>query len=441
MSGFAEPVARAKLSAAREVLKSAGRPLPSPVREYFEPRFQRDFRHVQVLDNDAASASAAALGARAYSFGPKIVLNRRLGGIENSRDRAVLAHELMHVTEHEAIAAEPSGIERSDAPAERYARAAAQAIVSGGTVAGPTVGASPSLIHRDGGDPVPAPAPADPHAPSPEKPPPQAQPKQPKTYRQFITDMLVEYKFDLPILRDGVHAFLGPTRYTLDEITDLTTDSLHQLYPEVGRPDVWSAVYQTYRAKDAVAPTAIQWVVQALYAPQWLFLSSQAGAPPRQQSFQLSPGLNLPRHDPGLRGWEHTVALNLSLFNLDSGLHGMDVFQNLLASYQASYVVPFGPQYKIDDHSAVPWVQGSVFAQIAAGLGASYLNAPAPPTAYLGLLVQPSVGAQISVNIWKFQVIAQGSLVYSLMSPTKPSADMWSQTFGAQVGVGLGAAF
>jgi hypothetical protein len=89
------------LPSVHEVLSSPGQPLDSATRAFMEPRFGYDFGRVRVHDDSRASASAEALGARAYTVGPHIVFRGR----ESHRDpasRSLLAHELTHVIQQQA---------------------------------------------------------------------------------------------------------------------------------------------------------------------------------------------------------------------------------------------------------------------------------------------------------------------------------------------------
>jgi len=73
------------------VLRGSGQPLHAPVREEMEARFGADFSQVRVHTGDAARASAADLGARAYTSGRHIVIG------DGGSDKRTLAHELSHV--------------------------------------------------------------------------------------------------------------------------------------------------------------------------------------------------------------------------------------------------------------------------------------------------------------------------------------------------------
>ncbi len=79
------------------VADSEGQRLSDGVRAEMEERFQHDFSEVRVHSAGRAAASAAVLGARAYSHGPLIVFGpgEYRPGTENGR--RLLAHELAHV--------------------------------------------------------------------------------------------------------------------------------------------------------------------------------------------------------------------------------------------------------------------------------------------------------------------------------------------------------
>src|SRR5271157_1115277 len=55
-------------------LKGGGDPLPAPVKDFFEPRFGRDFGNVRIHTGTAASDSARDLGALAFTLGSDIAL-------------------------------------------------------------------------------------------------------------------------------------------------------------------------------------------------------------------------------------------------------------------------------------------------------------------------------------------------------------------------------
>ena len=77
-------------SAVRDVLTGPGEPLAAPLRQEMEARLGADFSDVRVHTGAAARASAAEIGARAYTSGSHIVIG-------DDADKHTLAHELTHV--------------------------------------------------------------------------------------------------------------------------------------------------------------------------------------------------------------------------------------------------------------------------------------------------------------------------------------------------------
>jgi Domain of unknown function (DUF4157) len=73
------------------VLRGPSQPLATPLREEMESRLGADLADVRVHTGAAASASAAGLGARAYTAGRHVVIG------EAGADRRTLVHELVHV--------------------------------------------------------------------------------------------------------------------------------------------------------------------------------------------------------------------------------------------------------------------------------------------------------------------------------------------------------
>lgn len=120
-------------SSVPEVLRGAGRPLDTTTRTDMQNRMGADFSDVRVHDDAAARASAAEIGARAYTSGNHIVLGA--GGA----DKHTLAHELTHVIQQRqgpvAGTVGASGLKMSD-PSDRFERQAeanARQVMSGGS--------------------------------------------------------------------------------------------------------------------------------------------------------------------------------------------------------------------------------------------------------------------------------------------------------------------
>ncbi|MFI9429039.1 DUF4157 domain-containing protein [Streptomyces achromogenes] len=113
-----EPVQR---SAVHDVLRAPGAPLDAPLRQEMEFRLGADFSDVRLHTGSAARASAAEVGARAYTSGSHIVIG------DGGGDKHTLAHELTHVIQQRqgpvAGTDNGSGLRVSD-PGDRFERAA-----------------------------------------------------------------------------------------------------------------------------------------------------------------------------------------------------------------------------------------------------------------------------------------------------------------------------
>jgi len=110
-----------------DVLSSGGgRPLDADTRADMEGRLGADFGDVRVHSDSAASDSAKAVGAHAYTVGSDVVLG---SGVDTSSTsgRTTLAHELTHVVQQRSgpVDGTPAsgGIQVSD-PGDRFERAA-----------------------------------------------------------------------------------------------------------------------------------------------------------------------------------------------------------------------------------------------------------------------------------------------------------------------------
>jgi Domain of unknown function (DUF4157) len=82
-----------------EVLRSPGQPLDVPTRAYFEPRFGYNLSGVRVHTDGRAAASAASIGASAYTAGSNIAFATGRYDPATSLGRSLLAHELAHVVQ------------------------------------------------------------------------------------------------------------------------------------------------------------------------------------------------------------------------------------------------------------------------------------------------------------------------------------------------------
>ncbi|MFF3842908.1 DUF4157 domain-containing protein [Streptomyces sp. NPDC001930] len=108
-------------SAVHDVLRAPGRPLDTATRTDMEARLGADFSDVRMHTDAAAKASAAEVGARAYTSGSHIVVG------DGGADRHTLAHELTHVIQQRrgpvAGTDNGSGLNVSD-PSDRFEREA-----------------------------------------------------------------------------------------------------------------------------------------------------------------------------------------------------------------------------------------------------------------------------------------------------------------------------
>ncbi|MFJ5967811.1 DUF4157 domain-containing protein [Streptomyces sp. NPDC093060] len=108
-------------SAVHDVLNTGGRALDDDVRVDMEARLGADFSDVRVHTDAAAKASAAEIGARAYTSGNHIVMG------DGGTDRHTLAHELTHVIQQRrgpvAGTDNGAGLRVSD-PSDRFEREA-----------------------------------------------------------------------------------------------------------------------------------------------------------------------------------------------------------------------------------------------------------------------------------------------------------------------------
>lgn len=118
-------------SAVHQVLRTAGRPLDTPLRTEMEARLGADFGDVRLHTDAVAQRSAAEVGARAYTSGSHVVVGR------DGADKHTLAHELTHVIQQRRGPVsghdDGSGLKVSD-PADRFEREAeanARRVMSG----------------------------------------------------------------------------------------------------------------------------------------------------------------------------------------------------------------------------------------------------------------------------------------------------------------------
>jgi len=114
---------------AQEVLRSAGRPLDTATRAFFEPRFGHDFSRVRVHSDAQAAKSASAEKALAYTVGRNVVFAANEYSPATSEGRKLIAHELAHVVQQSAVAGGIGTATESDS--ERNADAISERALAG----------------------------------------------------------------------------------------------------------------------------------------------------------------------------------------------------------------------------------------------------------------------------------------------------------------------
>lgn len=84
------------------MLKGAGARLPRADRDFFEPRFGRDFSGVRVHAGALAGELARQVNARAFTVGSNVVFGHGQYAPGAAEARKLLAHELVHVVQQNA---------------------------------------------------------------------------------------------------------------------------------------------------------------------------------------------------------------------------------------------------------------------------------------------------------------------------------------------------
>ena len=80
-------------------LRNGGEPLLRSARSYFEPRLGHDFSQVRIHTDQAATDTAHAIHARAFTFGDHIAFGASEYHPETPAGKRLLAHELAHVVQ------------------------------------------------------------------------------------------------------------------------------------------------------------------------------------------------------------------------------------------------------------------------------------------------------------------------------------------------------
>ncbi|TKJ38542.1 hypothetical protein CEE37_12310 [candidate division LCP-89 bacterium B3_LCP] len=82
-----------------QTIRSGGRPLPEPCRNYFEPRFGRDFSDVHIHTDSKAADVAKSVNSKAFTLGKDIFFGSGQFAPGTDGTERLLAHELTHVVQ------------------------------------------------------------------------------------------------------------------------------------------------------------------------------------------------------------------------------------------------------------------------------------------------------------------------------------------------------
>lgn len=142
-----------------EVLDAPGQPIDELTRRNMETRFVHDFSQVRLHTDADAAASAAAVGAAAYTVGRHVVFGPNQFDPATGSGRTLLAHELAHVAQ-QSPAPPPTGaplrINDPHDASEHHARTAAARAVAGlAPVAAPIPAPARPTLQRDLGSNAP----------------------------------------------------------------------------------------------------------------------------------------------------------------------------------------------------------------------------------------------------------------------------------------------
>ncbi len=123
------------------------RPLEQDLREGLEARFGRSLAHVRVWTGRSVERAARTVGARAFAFGRDIFFGQGQYEPRTERGLWLLAHEIAHVCQagRDVGPGGDAALGPADDLWEREADAAADAVLSGGTVPGLTQDVHPRL--------------------------------------------------------------------------------------------------------------------------------------------------------------------------------------------------------------------------------------------------------------------------------------------------------
>ena len=88
-------------------LKGGGQPLAPAIRDFFEPRFGHNFRHVRVHTDITAADTAKSINAKAFTMGGDVVFGDAQYQPDSTESKKLLAHELTHVVQQPEKSEQP----------------------------------------------------------------------------------------------------------------------------------------------------------------------------------------------------------------------------------------------------------------------------------------------------------------------------------------------
>jgi hypothetical protein len=135
--------------------KGGGAPLPEEVRTDMESHLGADFGEVRVHTGGAASESAKAVQARAYTVGNDVVFGSGAYEPQSVQGRHTIAHELTHVVQQREGPVDGTAVgggiavSHPDDRFEREAEASATALQSGEPAGSATASAPGASVQRE----------------------------------------------------------------------------------------------------------------------------------------------------------------------------------------------------------------------------------------------------------------------------------------------------
>lgn len=104
-----------------ETARGGGQPLPSSLRNYFEPRLKHDLGNVRIHADEQSARLSRALDAAAFTRGNDIFFGPSAFSPDSTAGRTLIAHELVHTIQQERIPSQPL-LQRQPASSARVLR-------------------------------------------------------------------------------------------------------------------------------------------------------------------------------------------------------------------------------------------------------------------------------------------------------------------------------